>query len=198
MMISRDCQQKTKVCPKCNLEKSSGEFYPMNRRGKRYLKSYCKACDSAMHKEYYKKNTSALRSRAAVLREHNRSRIRESAKRSYEKHREERIAKRTIVNNRDRERYLSAHRNYKLKSKYGIDSTSYEAMLAEQLGSCKICGGDGNGRRLVVDHDHTSGKIRGLLCNRCNQFIGMIGDNPSLAIEAALYLVNAKLRTGSV
>ncbi len=51
----------------------------------------------------------------------------------------------------------------------GITDEGYAAMLAEQGGGCAICGSTPKTRRLHVDHDHASGRVRGLLCHRCNR-----------------------------
>lgn len=84
-------------------------------------------------------------------------------------------------NNPDKER-----NNY-LKKKYGITLEQYEAMEHTQNHVCKICEKPQTGRyqNLAVDHCHTSGKVRGLLCDYCNRGIGMLKDDPK-TIEAAL------------
>lgn len=62
-----------------------------------------------------------------------------------------------------------------LKRKYGITLAEYDQMLEEQHGVCAICGGaDPSGRRLAVDHDHETGKVRGLLCTSCNTRLGFL------------------------
>jgi hypothetical protein len=66
-----------------------------------------------------------------------------------------------------------------IKSKYNITEEDYQKMFNEQNGVCKICGNHpsphGKNKTSVVlhiDHDHTTGKIRGLLCSRCNGALG--------------------------
>jgi hypothetical protein len=51
----------------------------------------------------------------------------------------------------------------------GVDDAEYERMLEAQGGGCAICGAKPKTRRLHVDHDHATGKVRGLLCHRCNR-----------------------------
>ena len=80
-------------------------------------------------------------------------------------------------------------RNRCLKYKYGITSADYERMLFEQNNCCYICHAE---CKLVVDHCHESGKVRGLLCNYCNVMLGMAKDNPALLRLAANYLELAK------
>lgn len=86
-------------------------------------------------------------------------------------------------------------RNARLKHRYGITSTEYDAMYEAQKGCCAICGKHaeaGNSpahwkTKLAVDHCHDTGKVRGLLCNDCNAGIGHLG-NESVALSAARYL----------
>lgn len=77
-----------------------------------------------------------------------------------------------------------------LMSAYGITLEEYDDLLKQQGGRCKICGTDtpGHKGRFHVDHDHSTGKIRGLLCHACNTGIGLLGDNPTRLKKAAQYL----------
>ena len=65
-------------------------------------------------------------------------------------------------------------------------------MFDEQGGRCKICGVHQSEikRSLCVDHDHETGKVRGLLCGKCNTAIGLFGDNRELVKLAFEYLEN--------
>lgn len=82
----------------------------------------------------------------------------------------------------------------RVQSAYGISMQEFEKMLAAQGGGCAICGKkiddrrDGKTRRLCVDHDHDTGRIRGILCTRCNTGIGMFGNDPDLFRRAINYL----------
>lgn len=55
----------------------------------------------------------------------------------------------------------------------GVDADRYNAMLADQGGGCAICGAEPKTRRLHVDHDHKTGRVRGLLCHRDNRILPM-------------------------
>ena len=70
----------------------------------------------------------------------------------------------------------------------GVNYELYMQMFAEQQGTCKICKKPQHGKKLAVDHCHRTGKIRGLLCEKCNQGLGMFKDNEQLLIEAIRYL----------
>lgn len=72
---------------------------------------------------------------------------------------------------------------------YGMSLENYQSLLKEQGGVCAICGGTNkNGHALSVDHDHETGKVRGLLCRNCNYALGYIGDSVETAKNIIQYL----------
>lgn len=77
-----------------------------------------------------------------------------------------------------------------LKSIYGITLEQYNKMLVQQNNACAICHkpSQNQKRRLHVDHDHITGKVRGLLCVSCNQGLGMFKDDPDRIRKAIQYL----------
>ena len=80
-----------------------------------------------------------------------------------------------------------------LKCKYGLSGDAYEALLEAQNFGCKICGAtqsDAYHKRLAVDHDHKDGRIRGLLCARCNKILGFALDSTDILAKAIKYLKN--------
>lgn len=81
-------------------------------------------------------------------------------------------------------------RNNDLKRNYGITVRDHERMFLEQAGVCAVCNKpeDGRWERLCVDHDHETGKVRQLLCRRCNMVLGQVDDNPLLLHKLASYL----------
>lgn len=82
-------------------------------------------------------------------------------------------------------------RKSQLKLSYGLTIDEYDTMLLEQNSSCAICETTtptGKWKVFAVDHDHTTGDVRGLLCNECNRGIGLLKDNASLLRKAADYL----------
>lgn len=88
----------------------------------------------------------------------------------------------------------------KIRRRYGIDSEHVFTMYKEQKGRCAICNARGDvhelnftGRQvLCIDHCHTSGVVRGLLCSACNKGIGFLRDDPELLREAIKYLKRAR------
>lgn len=74
---------------------------------------------------------------------------------------------------------------------YGITPDTYEAMLTAQDNRCAICLSPqwpGKGNRPHVDHDHSTGKVRGLLCGKCNAALGHMDDDPTRLRAAAAYV----------
>lgn len=81
-----------------------------------------------------------------------------------------------------RERHNARRRGKQvhLQARYGITSEEYAAYLALQDGVCGICGtGCRTGQRLAVDHCHSTGRVRGLLCFACNTALGQMADDPA-------------------
>jgi hypothetical protein len=94
---------------------------------------------------------------------------------------------------RDRARYAAnpnRNRNQQLRAQYGMSLEDYERMLQEQSGRCAICPSEvgAKGKSLAVDHCHETGRVRGLLCARCNVGIGMFQDDVSRLRNAIEYL----------
>ena len=81
-----------------------------------------------------------------------------------------------------------------LRCVFGITSDEYYEILKRQDGVCAICKQPetrtfkGSVRRLAVDHDHSTGKIRGLLCGACNTGLGLFDDDPEILKTALGYL----------
>jgi hypothetical protein len=158
------------ACVECGLEKSPDEFYCTRGRNGVSNKPMkrCKKC--------YTKYTTA----------NNKERYRTSYKC--------RVATR------------AAARQSHLRLKYGMTEDDYHALLARQGGRCAICSATKESRqssrrrvyarndpkqdyRLCIDHCHQSGKVRGVLCSRCNSLIGQAKDDPAVLLAAAQYLL---------
>jgi hypothetical protein len=77
-----------------------------------------------------------------------------------------------------------------IRNQYGITLADYNDMLEAQDYKCAICRNEDEveGRRLAIDHCHTSGKVRGLLCGKCNRGLGLFYDNQELLSNAIKYL----------
>ncbi len=99
-----------------------------------------------------------------------------------------------------RERYYKENKNKwekasslatinRRKRLYGVDAETYNKMAENQNNRCAICGNKNiTNRSLVVDHDHKTGLVRGLLCDRCNVGIGCLKDDITILQKAIIYL----------
>lgn len=78
-----------------------------------------------------------------------------------------------------------------LRETYGIKLSDYDAMLEAQGHKCAICGQDETRfkKKLVIDHDHSTGEVRQLLCNMCNHGIGNFKDDIDLMANAIKYIL---------
>lgn len=80
-------------------------------------------------------------------------------------------------------------REYVIKKKFGISQKEYNKLLKEQNNVCVLCGrSEELDRNFAIDHCHNSGKIRGLLCFKCNTGLGSFGDSIELLLKAVEYL----------
>ena len=62
-----------------------------------------------------------------------------------------------------------------MRRQLGITDEKYDQLIEESNGKCTICNQEM--KKICLDHDHSSGKFRGLLCNNCNTALGLVGDN---------------------
>lgn len=105
----------------------------------------------------------------------NPQRVRENFRRHYWKHRDEQTAL-----GRQKYRELSEEKKKKYRSnkyqvRYGITVEDYDALFSKQGGMCAICGTTKSGKQgqhFAIDHDHSTGRVRGLLCIKCNGWLG--------------------------
>jgi len=92
------------------------------------------------------------------------------------KNRDKIIAYKNKHYHENRDKYLAIERERQYLKLYGITTADFEAMLAKQKGKCAICGTERAAAKrrqmLCVDHCHATGRVRGLLCVRCNGHLG--------------------------
>lgn len=79
-------------------------------------------------------------------------------------------------------------RTHRLQAIYGITPQDYHALFAAQNGKCAICSMRSMKKKLFVDHCHTTNKVRGLLCHRCNASIGLLREDIGILQRAIKYL----------
>jgi hypothetical protein len=89
----------------------------------------------------------------------------------------------------DPKRWKDWNRDVKLRAAYGISLAKFNEMLKAQGGGCAVCRGPANGMGTFhVDHDHTTGVIRGLLCHSCNCALGLMKEDPKLLRKLIRYI----------
>lgn len=121
----------------------------------------------------------------------------ESLERRRQANREYKLKNKEIIKEKNKIYYLNNPdkiRGYTLKDSYGISLDDYDNMVKVQKGCCAICGIHQSElkKRLFVDHCHTTGKVRKLLCHHCNLGLGGFRDNPSSLLKAIKYLNETK------
>lgn len=123
--------------------------------------------DLAYHRNWYRKNQPEIRDRR-------------------------RKKERTPEYRQEKARYYRANkfkkRLYDIEYRYGLKPTEYLAMLERQGHACAICREGFGDRQPRVDHDHATGRVRGLLCNSCNSLLGYARESRVRLAAAAAYL----------
>ena len=143
------------ICTKCGIDISSDS----KRRGLR-----CGSCTLSDKKAYYQKNKKKVKARRTIYYAKNKEAILKQMKERYHTNPE----------------VQQDHIDSAIKSRYGISGDQYRyeywRLFEMQDGKCAICKQD---KKLVLDHDHSTGKIRALLCTNCNTAFGLMKENPN-------------------
>lgn len=169
-----------KKCSKCLVDypKPFNIYFRKHCRTKDGLAYWCKNCADNYNGKYLKtKKGKAARKRA--LKNY---RLSESGKRTQKKYK---------VTEKGKTHYAAIQRKHLLKKLYGLTLEDYNAMVCDQNGCCAICGIHQLEveQKLHVDHNHKTGKVRGLLCPKCNLRLEPIEDI-AFKIAAEEYLKN--------
>lgn len=126
----------------------------------------CNKCGETKTEDEYHTDNRAKSKRASACKKC----CNEAKALDYKKHRDKRLA-------------------YRRSYLYGVSQSEYETLRNKAKGVCGICGcAEENKMALAVDHCHTSNKVRGLLCNNCNNGLGRFKDDPGLLQLAITYL----------
>jgi hypothetical protein len=174
-----------KTCNACKNHKPLDDFYFQKDRGKH--RNQCKQCEIIRITAYTKLNRDKVLEYKKRYREENTDKVRTEKQLWYQSNTE-------YMKQKNREKYIQTpdvNRNANLK-KYGITIEDYEHMFKQQQGCCKICkSNDVKNKRVkhfAVDHDHKTGKVRGLLCHSCNRALGYLQDRLEVVEAAVDYL----------
>jgi hypothetical protein len=176
MIEAIDIFAPDKLCRRCKRTKPLDGF-SRNKRAKDGLQTYCKVCTNALTMERYRRDPAPYAARNAAYQKRVGRPYAQAQKRASRRYRAKPDTKL-----RDRERWLR---------RYGITLDDYTSMHQKQGGCCAVCGVSEieHGKPLVVDHEHTTGRVRGLLCHKCNIGLGLFGDDIFRLQRAINYLL---------
>lgn len=176
---------ESKICIKCGVSKPRSDF-PLQYGRER---ARCKPCHTADAMDWTHRN-----------REKRRQYAREWAARN--QHRLKRYPKKKLSEMppeyRARKAEYSKRRH--LERKYGITPEIWQEMYDGQGGVCALCqipGRTGKHGKLAVDHCHSTGRVRGLLCAPCNVAVGILGDSPERLERVLAYLRGQDAQAGT-
>lgn len=167
-------------CSKCGEAKRADEMARSTQRAGG-LSSWCKPCKRAVNRAWYQRNKDEIRDGLRV---------------NYEANRPGRLQQMRTYRAENGELLKRAHRRWHLRTRFGLDESEFEHLLVRQNGCCAICrkpetavdARSGKVRRLAIDHDHETGKVRGLLCFRCNTVLAHIDMDRERLLEMLRYL----------
>ena len=172
---------KNELCIKCGVRKNLEEFPPRvdSKDGRRNL---CRVCYRLQYRNWKKPNQERLNAANRRWYYANHERAKELGRKWG------RANPKKIM-------------DYRLRSQFGITYEDYCQMEQRQNSRCACCRQPetviskqaGRTRRLHVDHDHKTGKVRGLLCTRCNMAIGFLKDDPKRARLVVIYLEQSRI-----
>ena len=178
----------TRVCNECDVEKSLDEF--ANDKNRADGKSYtCKVCNRARASAWSKSNRKRVQARQRKWRAENRASVRKSSRRYYAKNKT-RINALTKAR-RDADPNHRAVQRWKwILRNYSMTREQWLAMFAAQGSRCGCCRSTdpGSRRSWHTDHDHTTKKVRGIVCHDCNIMLGGARDSTATLAAGIDYL----------
>ena len=166
-----------KRCKHCGEFKPLVDFYG-EKGGRDGKRPECKSCTAARRKRWYQQNRHREIARVKAWQQANPERLK-------------------AWREKNRDRRLEQLREIHLRNKFGLTPEEYGRLFEAQGGVCALCDGPPTpGISLHVDHDHGTGEIRGLLCVRCNNALGLFREDPDVLRRAARYVsADAKHRS---
>lgn len=174
----------TKICTGCSEEKPLDQYWK-HPRGKHGTQARCIQCMTDEHRAWRAENPEIRRSINAEWARNNPDKIKDYQRKNQ--------AKLSIKNKEwkraNPEKAALIYRRQNLKQKYGMTIEDFERMSQDQGGRCAICTKEG---KLVVDHNHDTGQVRGLLCNDCNRNLIAQRNDPEIFYKAAEYLIRSR------
>lgn len=197
-----------KRCRLCGEAKPLGEFYANSKSRDGHL-NHCRSCCRRKGAKFYQRNRSAIRAQIAVrlgskdYRDERNRKRREYARKAraenpekfrtrwndwFRKNREHARAYGKAWRARNPDLLRQIQKKHDLKRKYKLSLGDFELMIKTQGSRCRVCRMSFEIHRPVVDHDHSSGSVRGILCQHCNSSIGSFQESHMLIAQAADYV----------
>lgn len=176
-----------KKCSVCKIHKETSKFRSDKSR-KDGLSNTCNECSSAIQRNWYSRNKEKARKQAKKRYESNKDQIsakrKVTRKKNAAKIKEQR--KLDYQNNKD----IHRERSWKRAGIKNMTVSRYNELFKSQKGCCAICATkqDDLKRSLCVDHNHSTGEVRGLLCDACNRALGYLKDSTDLLSKCINYL----------
>ena len=125
---------------------------------------------------------------ARTWRKNNPEKVKAAGRRYYQKHAVKLLERAKRLRIEKPEREAAINRKKYLKKEWGLSLSEYDGLLSTQNGVCAICQRPPMKHQLAIDHNHVTGKIRGLLCARCNRAIALLWEDVSIMKKAIDYL----------
>ena len=164
-----------KKCPKCGkIYPATAEYFFRHSKKKDGLNSWCKKCNSNACRKYMRTEKGKT-----IRRKYHQSEKGKTCQKKYA----------ATVNGQQK------RRDNFLRSRYNFTLARYNQLFEQQNGRCAICRKPETAsnrfgvRVLAVDHDHKTGRVRGLLCQKCNHALGLLNDSEFLVSNMYFYLM---------
>jgi Recombination endonuclease VII len=176
-----------KTCRKCGQTVAIDEF--------RKKPNMCRSCYNAKAREYRRNYLSDPKRRAAN-KEYQARYHKEACQRSPEYREKRRAQALAYSRSRPPDPFLVKKYREKYRDReYGLVPGQYDEMLALQGGKCLVCRRPPSKKKsLAVDHDHDTGRVRGLLCGQCNQTLGLVRESPRVLRALAKYIEDSRAK----
>lgn len=154
----------TKICTKCGEDKPLAEFY----KNRENLRPDCKSCGYKTNKVYRSTEQGRINKILAT-------------RRWKKTEKGKQAALRYVNSTKGRASTLKK----RIKYAYGLSIEAHAQLMEKAKNSCEICH---SSAKICIDHDHKTGKIRGILCDLCNKGLGLFSDNAQFLSRAIRYL----------
>lgn len=177
-----------KHCRKCEQDKDQKEFY-QDRSKSDNLRTICKVCDSTSHAARYKpvRSTGIRHTKASIYQDG--VLVSRKCAKCMEYYPPSGFYKDPSYCIECSKQYVKDQRF----ARYGITEQQYRTIEKAQAGKCAVCKTlPPEGKVLCIDHDHSTGNVRGLLCAPCNSALGLLKDDVASLQNAIVYLIESR------